>query len=310
MNHAYPVSPQETANRIRANDLPQRTQRTRRFNTQNSAVVVPICLSLSFVSFVVKNCFCVSGVLTGDKHGMNNRNDRQLKLWLLGCFAVCACSCAIAAPPAANESDEVQHSASLQGVKRWEDATPADLNAESTYLLPGFFHAKVTLENVRRRFGASNVRVGKVAGAEGEEFNGIVLFGSDPQRRVEIFFADDANQRGIGTIRVTGAKSRWHFDNGLRLGTTLAELVAKNGAPISYSGLDWDYGGAINDWHGGRLDALSRGVPPMSIGLTHGENASGYPLGEDTYRSDDKKYPRALSVLYVGMLSVDFEDRD
>ncbi len=237
-------------------------------------------------------------------------NKKRSRLWLLGGSLICACASAIAAPPAANESDEVQHSASLQGVKRWEDATPADLNADSTYLLPGFFHAKVTLENLRRRFGASNVRVGNVAGAEGEEVNGIVLFGSDPQRRAEIFFADEANQRGIGSIRVTGAKSRWHFDNGLRLGTTLAELVAKNGAPISYSGLDWDYGGAISDWHGGRLEALSRGVPPTSIGLNHGANASGFPLGEGTYRSDDKKYPHALSALYVGMLSVDFEDRD
>jgi len=241
---------------------------------------------------------------------LKNTKARRRKFWLLGWIGLCACSCAIAAPPAAGESDAVSHSASLQGVKAWEDATPADLNADSTYLLPGFFNAKVTLDNLRRRFGATNVRVGKVAGAEGEEFNGIILFGGDPQRRAEVFFADEAKQRGIGSIRVSGAKSRWHFDNGLRLGVTLAELVAKNGAPISYSGLDWDYGGAISDWHGGRLEALSRGFPPKSIGLTHAENAAGFPTGEGTYRSDDKKYANALSVVYVGTLSVGFEDPD
>jgi len=241
---------------------------------------------------------------------MKHWNKKRSRLWLLGWSALCACSCAIAAPPAASESDEARPSASLQGAKVWEDATPADLNADSTYLLPGFFHAKVTLDNLRRRFGANNVRVGKVTGAEGEEFNGIVLFGSDPQRRAEIFFADDANQRGIGSIRVIGVKSRWHFDDGLRVGLTLAELVAKNGAPISYTGLDWDYGGTISDWHGGRLEALSRGFPPKSISLAHLENASGFPVGDDTYRSDDKKYAKALSVVYVGMLAVDFEDRD
>ena len=241
---------------------------------------------------------------------MKKGNEKRSRLWLLGWSALCAVSCALAAPPAANESAEGRPSASLQGVKVWEDATPADLNADSTYLLPGFFHAKVTLDNLRRHFGASNVRMDKVAGAEGEEFNGIVLFGSDQQRRAEIFFADEANQRGIGSIRVSGAKSRWHFDNGLRIGITLAELVATNGAPISYSGLDWDYGGTISDWHGGRLEALTRSFPPKGISLTHGASASGFPLGEGTYRSDDKKYANALSVLYVGMLSVDFEDRD
>ena len=241
---------------------------------------------------------------------MKSWNGKRSRLWLLGWSAVCTCSCAIAAPPAASESDETRRSASLQGVKLWEDATPADLNADSTYLLPGFFHTKVTLDNLRRRFGANNVRVDKLNGAEGEQFDGIVLFGNDPQRRAEIFFADEANQRGIGSIRVIGDKSRWHFDNGLRVGVTLAELVAKNGAPISYSGLDWDYGGAITDWHGGRLEAMTKGSPPKSVGLTHAENASGFPLGEGSYRSDDKKYAKALSVLYVGMLSVGFEDRD
>ena len=241
---------------------------------------------------------------------VKNWNGKRWRLWLLGWSVVCACSSAIAAPPTASESDEVRRSASLQGVKLWEDAAPADLNAESTYLLPGFFHAKVTLENLRRRFGAKNVRIEKVNGAEGEQFDGIVLFGNDPQRRAEIFFADDANQRGIGSIRVIGDKSRWHFDNGLRIGVTLAELAAKNGAPISYTGLDWDYGGAITDWHGGRLEAMTKDSPPKSVGLRHAENASGIPLGEGTYRSDDKKYAKALSALYVGTLSVGFEDRD
>ena len=241
---------------------------------------------------------------------MKNWNEKRSMLCLLGWAAICVCSSGLAAPPAASESDDARPSASLQGVKVWEDATPADLNADSTYLLPGFFNAKVTLDNLRRRFGANNVRVAKIAGAEGEEFNGIVLFGGDPQRRAEIFFADEENQRGIGSIRVSGAKSRWHFDNGLRLGVTLAELVAKNGAAISYTGLDWDYGGTINDWHGGRLAGLSRGFPPKGISLTHGPNASGFPMGEGTYRSDDKKYASALSAVYVGMLSVDLEKGD
>ena len=241
---------------------------------------------------------------------MKSWTEKCSRSWLLGWSAICACSCAIAVPPAVSASDEVSHSAALQAVKVSEDATPANLNADSTYLLPGFFHDKVTLDNLRRRFGANNVRVGKVAGAEGEEFDGIVLFDGDPQRRAEIFFADEANRRGIGMIRVSGDASRWHFDNGLRLGVTLAELVAKNGAPISYTGLDWDYGGTITDWHGGRLENLSQGFPPKGIALTHGDNATGIPMGEGTYSSDDKQYAKALSALYVGLLSVSFEDRD
>ncbi|HEX6833168.1 MAG TPA: hypothetical protein VF132_06500 [Rudaea sp.] len=220
-----------------------------------------------------------------------------------------AFGCAFATETPPGDSDTA-HSASLAGVKRWEDATPADLSADATYLLPGYIDGDITFDNLRRRFGAKNVREADIDGAEGETAKGIVLFADDPLRRVELFIRDEKRHRGISEIRVTGERSRWHFANGLKLGMTLDALAALNGKPVTYSGLDWDYGGAISDWNGGRLAQRDEEFPARSVSLNHRESASGYPIGEGDYLSDDKKYPNAGKVLFVGELRVAFKGDD
>ena len=191
-------------------------------------------------------------------------------------------------------------------------APPAQAAADAAYRLPGSLNKDLSLDDLRRRFGAANVTVTDIDGAEGETFRGIVLFDGDPARRAEIFPQDDATLRGISSIRISGATSRWQLDSGVRLGMTLAELVAANGKPVSFSGLDWDYGGGISDWHGGRLAPKNDGGVFVSISLTHGELAQGdnIPTGDSDFRSDDKRYPRQGKLLYVGQIMVSFPTPD
>lgn len=219
-------------------------------------------------------------------------------------------------PPAAaaapvqpdEEALDASSSASLAGVEYDQDATPADLASDETYVLPGFFHGSVTLDDLRTRFGAANVQVTQIEGAEGATGQGIVLFADDPKRRAELFLRDEAELRGLATMRVSGKDSRWHLDNGVRLGMTLDALVALNGKPITFSGLDWDYGGTVGDWHQGRL-AQREGDPVFrAVSLAHDAEppAGAYPLGDGEYRSDDPRYPRQGTVLHVGALQVTF----
>ncbi|MET0226397.1 MAG: hypothetical protein ABW187_08160, partial [Dokdonella sp.] len=109
---------------------------------------------------------------------------------------VCAAMQPAGAPSAmSQDADETAHSASLAGVARWQDADPADLAAAATYRLPGFIDKDITLDNLRRRFGAANVRRADLDGAEGETIKGIVLFDGDPARRAELVFQDQERSR-------------------------------------------------------------------------------------------------------------------
>jgi hypothetical protein len=187
-------------------------------------------------------------------------------------------------------------------------AAQADLDAERTYELPGLIGRESTLDSLRTTFGAENVSAAQIDGAEGETLRGIVLFAPDPARRADLFVSDEGTLAGIMTIRVAGERSRWHLDNGLRLGATLDELVALNGGPIGYSGLGWDYGGAVLDWKQGRLASPEGATVFRSVVLAASDDApeGAFPLGDGEFASDDPSYPDAGSRLRVGEIQVSF----
>ncbi len=245
--------------------------------------------------------------MTRGETAIPSRSDRPGLLQRLAATALFLASATTAAadPPKVAPAAALSPASSSTGVRDPQAAQPS---ADAGYHLPGTLHKDLSLEDLRRRYGAANVSVAQIDGAEGETSRGIVLFADDPMRRAEIFPQDDANLRGISAIRVSGTRSRWQLGNGVRLGMTLAELVAANGKPVSFSGLDWDYGGGINDWHGGRLAPPGSGVVFVAVGLTHGDLDEGdsIPMGDSEFRSDDARYPRQGRLLFVGQLTVSF----
>ncbi len=188
-------------------------------------------------------------------------------------------------------------------------ARPLNLTDERSYLLHGALRAGDGLVELRTRFGRDNVTSAELDGAEGGTTRGIVLFAKDPQRRAELFMQDE-KLRGIASLRISGTSSRWHLGNGIKPGQTLAQLAAMNGKPVSFNGLDLDYGGTVTDWHGGKLAPSKGAAVFVSVGLTHAEEASGYPQGKDSYRSEDRRYPKQGSLLFVGQLLLSFPHPD
>jgi hypothetical protein len=71
------------------------------------------------------------------------------------------------------------------------------------------------------------------------------------------------------------------------MGRTLAELAARNGAPVGFTGFDWDYGGSCCDWHGGRLE---HDPPTGGLTLCPPETDAtadpGYPMGDAQFDSN------------------------
>lgn len=179
--------------------------------------------------------------------------------------------------------------------------------AASEYELPGDFAPGTDRATLEHRFGAANVRAGEVPGAEGETFHGIILFPDDPTRRAYLYFEDEQALRGLTTVGVFDMPSRWTLDNGVRIGMPLAELVALNGRPIEFAGFDWDYGGAISDWKGGRLQPATNAPVARSIRLGHADvEGDAYPMGDATFSSDDPRYPQLGQIARVEEIGVSF----
>ena len=160
-------------------------------------------------------------------------------------------SVATPTPDATKVDDAATTSASLAGIEHDADPDPALLR--DPFVLPGPLSAATEPDGLRRIYGAQNVEEGQVPGAEGEMFHGVILFPKDPARTAYVYFQDEKTLTGLSLVRVFGPVSQWKLDNGIRIGTPLSEVLRRNGKPIRFYGLDWDYGGTITEWNGGKL---------------------------------------------------------
>ena len=186
-------------------------------------------------------------------------------------------------------------------------ASPQPAARNDTRMLPQAFTAGESLASLQARFGAANVRVEDIPGAEGEMERGVVLFPDDPSRRAYLHFADAENLRGLALVRIVDPASTWTLGDDVHMGTTLAELVARNGAPIDFSGFGWDYGGAIGGFHGGKLEPRNGSWPRSSFRLSPrpgAEATAGLPMGDATFSSDDPKFADLATSVVVGELTL------
>lgn len=101
-----------------------------------------------------------------------------------------------------------------------------------------------------RYFGKANVTRGMVYLAEGNEEPGTIVFPNDEKKRLEIVWKN--KHRNPSWIRIP-AGSQWRTFAGVRTGMTLQDLESLNARPFAFSGFDWDYGGLVTNWRGGRL---------------------------------------------------------
>lgn len=190
---------------------------------------------------------------------------------------------------------------------------PTPQATDADWTLPGWITPQTTLAQLQARYGAGNVRKQTLDGPEGMTYDAYVLFPDDPTRRLELEFFDDNGVVSIAGIRIEGATSRWHDGNGLHPGMTLAELVAKNGKPIRFSGLYWDYGGTVQDWSGGTLAPPDNLVVYPTVILAPRPDLGDtdkIPSGEDLFHSDDPHWPGIGKDLVIDKVLLSWPDEN
>jgi len=228
-------------------------------------------------------------------------------------FALAACDRASSGRAAVDRAAAIATDAQVPPTRLTAPA-PSQARADA-FVLPGAFAADTTVADLQQRYGKANVRIGELPGAEGEVHRGVRLFPDDPARQADVYFQDERSLRGLSLVSIRNEGSRWTLDNGIRIGQSLANLVALNGAPIVFTGFDWDYGGYVSDWSDGKLqdgdgDAVQSSVR-LRIREAGDKRAQGaYPMGDGEFRSDDPAYPKLGGLAEVGQISVTFPGQD
>ncbi len=137
-------------------------------------------------------------------------------------------------------------------------AQPAPEPAKANVIFcAGPFAPDSSFAKLQQAFGPANVTTEQVDGAEGDKLVVTALFAKVKARRIEISWNDAKARKRINMVSL-GRAAQW-VAGGVRIGSTLAEVEALNGKPFTLAGFDWDYGGTVTDWQGGKLETLPGG---------------------------------------------------
>ena len=151
------------------------------------------------------------------------------------------------------------------------------------------------------KYGA-DAALGDIAGAEGMTTKGLILYGKDPTRRLEITYWDDAMEH-VSSVAAGEAAKGWTGPRGLHIGSSVADAEAANGKPFSIAGFGWDYGGYATDLKGGKLSGLPGGCS-LQLRFDSGDVVPDGISGDGvTVASNDprvKKYAPTVSEIAVG----------
>lgn len=111
-----------------------------------------------------------------------------------------------------------------------------------------------TKDSLIAKFGKDQLILDTVIVYHMDSLQASILYPNSPNQ-VEIFYKNDS----IQDVKIAGESSQWKTDSGLYLGETLKEVQKANGKHFTISGFDWNYGGVVVSWEGGKLggDELS-----------------------------------------------------
>ncbi len=102
-------------------------------------------------------------------------------------------------------------------------------------------------------YGKENVVRRTIGLGEGETTEGTVVF-PDTDNELIIEWADGQAFQKPAKIRIEKNNAQWKTDQGIGIGTTLAELQQINGKDFKFAGFEWDYAGFTNAWEGGKVN--------------------------------------------------------
>ncbi len=159
-------------------------------------------------------------------------------------------------------------------------------------------------------YGADNVVTGIVPGPEGTEMLATTVFPDNAKKTMQFVWWDEDNLSGPSYIELP---AKMTAPGGVRIGQTLAEVVALNGGPFKLTGFGWDYGGYAGFESGALADLPGDCI--LSLRFDPGEAPAGVDttptMGDKELTSDDPllaQMPVTVYSLSVGYPHPDFRD--
>jgi hypothetical protein len=159
----------------------------------------------------------------------------------------------------------------------------------------GVFAKDSTHLKLAIKYDSRNVVFGEVDGPDGSKIKASILFPTDPRRRLEVLWNNDASRSDTSIIAING-KSQWTAPRGLKLGLPLAALEKANGRPFKIGGFGADGSASVLGWEGGALSSLPGGC---KVGIRLAADGKASPDARSAVAGDKQLLSNDASVVAV-----------
>ena len=164
----------------------------------------------------------------------------------------------------------------------------------------GPINANTTIDSLKAIYGAENIKDERVCGPECADSIDVTFIYRDSPRQITVNWMDSFYHKKISFLETWDSASPYHTDKNIKAGSTMRELVKLNGKKISFSGFGWDYGGFVQEFHGGTLDKSNIGYR-LDMKEWNGADSLVGDIGLDT---DMPVVQRALDNIIVYYISL------
>ena len=157
------------------------------------------------------------------------------------------------------------------------------------------------IDGLKNIFGEANIKDERICGAECVDSVDVTKIYPDTKKEIIIYWADSLYHKKIGMIVCNNEQSVCQTKNGIKIGSTLAQLLKLNGKKISFGGFGWDYGGGITSFNNGHLAKSN-----ITYLLDITGDAPNALLGERQLNTDMALVKKYLSKIKVVQITLAF----
>jgi hypothetical protein len=155
--------------------------------------------------------------------------------------------------------------------------------------------------DLKKLYGAANVKDDDDYGAEGMDTTRVTKIFKDKKNEIVVYWDEKSFHKKIAAVECYQEGAPYYTADSIKLGATLKKLLEVNGKKINFSGMGWDYGGAIISFNKGKL---AKSVITYSLGSTDGMSTK--LDGDVQLNTDMPIVKKNLTKVKVVKIAVDF----
>lgn len=183
-----------------------------------------------------------------------------------------------------------------------DDTTGNKAPVDSVLLAEGVWgeiNVLTNFDDLKKIYGETNIRDERICGPECIDSFDVTKVYPETNREFIIYWQDSLYHKRIGFIRCYTPGAPYHTAGGIKIGTTLKDLLQMNGKPISFFGFGWDYGGSVFSLNDGVLESSA-----VRFNLDISENTTGdnAVYGDTELNTDMPAVKRLLEKIHVNEL--------